>query len=127
MKKKSLIIICIGLSLFTLLTSVGFAFPPPIRSPHEVMERWTRSQAEFDIDAFLSCYWEDAVRIEVQPEGFRHFHRGHDQIAEAQAALFRLMRREPRRMPDRREDKARWPRARLSSAAGDRASAFASS
>ena len=62
----------------------------PNRSPHEAMERLRETVMNRDFDGFADCYWEDALKLEVLPEGFKIFHRGLDAIMGHQIELIEM-------------------------------------
>ena len=80
--------------MFAVAIGGVFAQHRPINSPQELMERWRETVIHHDIDGFSQCYWEDSLKLEVLPEGFKIFHRELDAIVGYQMELFDALGRE---------------------------------
>ena len=71
------------------LGTVGIAYADDTQSELDsLVEKWTESLLSEDIDGFLACYWDDAVRIMYFPGGDAEIVEGINELRASEEASF---------------------------------------
>lgn len=72
-----------------IISSTGIAFAEDDRLELDsLVEKWTESLLNENIDDFLDCYWDDAVRIMYFPGRDAEITEGIDELRAAEAISF---------------------------------------
>ncbi|MCK5734980.1 MAG: hypothetical protein KAH21_00825 [Spirochaetaceae bacterium] len=79
----------IVLTAALILGGMGILFADDTQSQLDsLVEKWTDSLLNEDIDGFLSCYWDDAVRIMYFPGRDTEITEGINQLRASEKASF---------------------------------------
>jgi len=67
----------------------GTAFAQEARVELDVLvEKWTTALTTEDIDSFLDCYWDDAIRVNYNPDGTADLTEGVEAMREIDQQWF---------------------------------------